>query len=324
MSRGSQTRRAWEDRAASLMAGLVRRLPRWLALALGRGLGRMLGDGDRRHVDIAVDNLRRALPHWEQARALRTARAVYAHFGQVLLDIFWLSGRSRQQILDRLVVEGAQNVQAAMARGRGAVLVTGHLGSWELHGIAHGLLFGPIGVVARPLDNPALDRRLCDFRTAFGNVVISKYRALAQILRLLREGRGIAVLIDQNVQAGDGVFVDFFGRKAAATTVAAALAVKTGCALVPCRTELLADGRYRLVYEPPLTWSASGDRQADIHRLTQALTWRIEAWVRDTPEQWLWIHRRWKTQPAAADLSLPSPSAIDDPAEVAVLPAIGP
>jgi tetraacyldisaccharide 4'-kinase len=290
-------RHAREAFAAAGVQVLVQRLPRRWALALGRGLGRVLGDADRSHVAIAVDNLRRAFPHWDDGRLLRTARSVYAHFGQVLLDILWLHGRGRQEVLSWVDVVGRENVEAAMAGGRGAIMATGHMGNWELHGIAHGWLFGAIGVVARPLDNPALDRRLCSFRSVGGNSVIYKQRALSQVIRAMREGRGVAILIDQNVQAGDGIFVDFFGRPAATTTVAAALALKTGCALVPCHTELGPDGRYRLVYEPALAWTPSGDRQADLAGLTQALTARIEAWVREVPEQWLWIHRRWKTQP---------------------------
>ena len=166
--------------------------------------------------------------------------------------------------------------------------------------MAHGWLFGPIGVIARPLDNPALDDRLCDVRRRPGNTVIYKKRALPQVLRLLRENRAVAILIDQNVQAGDGVFVDYFGRQAATTTVAAALAMKTGCALVPTHTELGEDGRYALVYDPPIEVVATGDRDADIARVTQQLTSAIEGWVRRRPEQWLWLHRRWKTQPGDA------------------------
>ena len=290
-------RHALEARAAAGVSRLLAPLPRCAALGLGRGLGRILGDLDRRHVAIAADNLRHAFPHWDESRLLRTARGVYAHFGAVLFDILWLQGRSREQVLKLVDVEGREHVLAALAAGRGAILFTGHLGNWELYGIAHGWLFGAIGLVARALDNPALDARLVAFRSAPGNAVIYKQRALAQVLRTLREGRGVAILIDQNVQSDDGIFVDFFGRKAATTTVAAALALKTGCALVPCRSELRSDGRYRLVYEPPVAWHAGGDRQADISRLTQCLTSRIEEWARATPEQWLWIHRRWKTRP---------------------------
>ena len=291
-------RHAVEAAAAGLVAGGAGLLPRRAALAFGRALGRTWGRLDRRHLRIAEDNLAHAFPDWDAGRRRAVALGVYGHFGRVLLDILWLARRDRDVILGQVDVSGAEHVEAARAAGRGALLVTAHIGNWELHGMAHGWLFGPIGVVARPLDNPALDARLCDVRRRPGNSVIYKKRALPQVLRLLRENRGVAILIDQNVQEGDGVFVDFFGRRAATTTVAAALAVKTGCALIPTHTELRDDGRYSLVYEPPLALPSSGDRAADVQLLTQRLTAAIEGWVRGTPEQWLWLHRRWKTQPA--------------------------
>jgi KDO2-lipid IV(A) lauroyltransferase len=290
-------RRALETTAAGLVSALVRPLPRPAALVFGRALGRAWAALDARHVAIAEDNLRRAFPEWDGARVRAAARGVYAHFGRVLLDILWMSGRDRAAILRQVEVEGGEHVEAAVRAGRGALLVTAHIGNWELHGVAHGFLFGPIGVVARPLDNPSLDARLCEFRRLPGNTVIYKRRALAQVLGLLRENRAVAVVIDQNVQEGDGVFVDFFGRPAATTTVAAALALKTGCALIPARATLAADGRYRLVYETPVPAEPRGDRGADLVRLTRDLTAVIERWVRETPDQWLWMHRRWKTRP---------------------------
>jgi KDO2-lipid IV(A) lauroyltransferase len=291
-------RHALEAAAAGLVAFGAGLLPRRAALAFGGALGRTWGSIDRRHLRIAEDNLGHAFPDWDAARRRSVAKGVYGHFGRVLLDILWLAHRDRDVILRQVEVSGAEHVEAALAAGRGVILVTAHFGNWEVHGMAHGWLFGPIGVIARPLDNPALDARLCDVRRRPGNTVIYKKRALPQVLRLLRDNRAVAILIDQNVQPGDGVFVDFFGRPAATTTVAAALAVKTGCALVPSHTELRDDGRYALVYEPALELPASGDRDADVRLLTQRLSTIIEAWVRRRPEQWLWLHRRWKTQPA--------------------------
>ncbi len=297
---------AW---AAALVGGVVRFLPRRAALGLGGLLGRVLAATDRRHVAIAVDNLRHAFPDWDRGRLEATARAVYAHFGRVLLDILWLQWRSREELLALVDVRGREHVEAAMAAGRGAILCGAHIGNWEVHGIAHGFLFGPIDVVARPLDNPALDARLCAFRAMGGNGVVYKKRALGQVIGAIRAGRGVALLLDQNVQAKDGIFVDFFGRPAATTTVAAALALKTGCALVPSHTELRRDGRYALIYEPPLGWATRGDRDADLAALTQELARRTEAWVRETPEQWLWMHRRWKTQPAPQGWELADPAS---------------
>jgi len=303
-----ERRFALEARAASAVQALMRRLPRRFALALGRALGRLLADLDPRHVRTAAENLRHAFPHWDEARRLRTARAVYAHFGQTLLDILWLDGRPREAFLSLVVEEGRANVDPVRAAGRGAVYVTAHFGNWEFYGVAWAWMGEPIGVVARPLDNPALDARLHGFRAQSGNTVISKRRALGEILRLIRSGQGVAILVDQNVQEQDGIFVDFFGRPAATTTVAAALTVKTGCALVPVHCESLPDGRYRFVYGRPVEWTSSGNRQEDIARLTQAITAAIEGWVRERPEQWLWMHRRWKTQPRPAEDAARAPA----------------
>lgn len=293
-------RHAREARVVGAVAAVVRRLPRPLALALGRSLASVYADFDRRHVAIARENLRRAFPHWDAARVQRTARAVYAHFGQVLMDLLWIEGRPAEQILGLVSFEGLEHAEAALARGRGAIMVSAHIGNWELHALAHGMAFGAVNVVGRPLDNPLLDARLGALRSMAGNIVIPKRKALQRILEGLRRNMMVAVLIDQNTQQRDGIFVDFFGRPACTTTVAAALAVKTGCALVPCHARRLEDGRYRLILDPPVAWTPSGEREADVAALTQRLTSVIEGWVREAPEQWLWLHRRWKTQPGAA------------------------
>lgn len=286
-----------EDGAAAWLGGLVGRLPRGAAAALGRSLGRLTGDLDRRHVAIAADNLRRAFPGWDELRVLRTARSVYRHFGQVLLEVLWLSGRPVGEVMPFAEVVGKEHARTALDSGRGVIFPTAHIGNWELTALLHAADLGPFHVVARTLDNPGLDLRLSRLRAQWGNTVVNKRRALAQILTALRAGGGVGILIDQNVQEKDGVFVEFFGRPACTTTVAAALAVKTGCALVPGHTRLLQDGRYRLIYEPEVRWVPSGDRRVDVLALTERLTRIIEGWVREVPEQWLWMHRRWHTQP---------------------------
>ena len=292
----------WEARAVRWVGALVRPLPRRLMLMVGAALGRLLGDLDRRHLAIVRDNLQRAFPEWDEARVRRTARGVYAHFGRVLIDILWLAGRSREQILALVDVENGHHVEALLRENtRGCVIVTGHIGNWEACGVAHGWLFRPMSVVARPLDNPALDAPLVAFRQRSGNPVIYKQKALSQILRALRENREVAMLVDQNVQEKDGIFVEFFGRPAASTTVAAALAVKTGAVLLPGHVEMTDAGRYRLTYDAPIRWTPSGDREADVAALTQRIASVIEGWVRETPEQWLWMHRRWKTQPTPTE-----------------------
>jgi KDO2-lipid IV(A) lauroyltransferase len=292
-----QARFRLEERAAGLTEALVLRLPLRMTAGLGGILGRLWAELDRRHVAIAVDNMRHAFPEWDEARLQRTARGVYAHFGKVLFEMLWLRGRSHEQIRGLFEVLGREHAEAAVAAGRGVVYPTAHIGNWEITALAHSLGLRPFGVVARHLDNPHLEARLRELREQTGNTVIYKRKALSQILTILRGGGGVGILVDQNVQEKDGIFVDFFGRPACATTVSAALAVKTGCALVYGHTRRLADGRYRMIYEPGPSWSPSGDRQRDIAFVTQQIAHRIESWVRDVPEQWLWMHRRWHTRP---------------------------
>jgi KDO2-lipid IV(A) lauroyltransferase len=299
--RGVSDRAAWRHRCEDGLAGLVqlftRIAPRALVLATGRLLGRLVGELDRRHLRIAVENMRRAFPDWDEARLWRTARGVYAHLGMLLLDLVWMAGRTRAEIAAIVTLEGHEHVEAARAAGRGVLFATAHIGSWELCGVAHGWLSGPMGVVARPLDNPLLDRRITAIREMSGNQVIGKRRALGRLLERLRRGEDVALLLDQNVQEQDGIFVQFFGRPAATTTSAALLHLKTGSPIVGGWVEVLPGGRYVLRYEPLPPPEPGGSRAEQVERLTQAINHMIEGWVRRAPQQWLWIHKRWHTRP---------------------------
>jgi len=282
-------------------------------LWLGGRLGRLWGRLDRRHLAIAASNLRRAFPEWDEARVERTARGVYAHFGTVILDLLWMEGRPAQDLLALADLDGVEVLQRAAAEGRGVVCPSAHYGNWEVQAVASSPLVGKISSIARPLDNPELDRRLVGFRTSTGNVVFYKRNALGSVMKTIRGGGIVAVLIDQNVQERDGIFVRFFGQPASTTTVAAAIALKTGCAIVPVCCALQPNGRYLMRYGPRVLWTGSGRRDEDVPALTQHLTSIVEGWVRERPEQWLWLHRRWKTQPAASPAETDAPAAAGEP-----------
>jgi KDO2-lipid IV(A) lauroyltransferase len=291
-----ETRYRLEAAAARLVASVVRRLPRRVALAAGRAVGRLWGALDSRHRSIAVDNLRLSFPERDPAQLQAIARGVYAHFGAVMLDLLWMEGRASAQLVALVEFEGVENLRAARERGRGILYCTAHLGNWEIHAIAQAVSHEPLCVVARPLDNPALDARLVAFRQKSGNAVLYKKNVLGTALRLLRDGKAVAFLVDQNVQADEGIFVDFFGRPAASTTAAAALAVRVECPIVHGWTELRPDGRYLMRYGV-MRPHPGEERTAEVERLTRAMAQVIEGYVRTAPEQWLWLHRRWKTRP---------------------------
>ena len=208
---------ALESAALGAFKALALLIPRPLFLRLGRALGALVAAVDRRHRDIAKDNLRRSFPDWSEARVDRVARGVWVHFGGVMFDLVRTLARG-PEVVDRLaLIEGREHAEAAHRSPHGVVIMTGHFGNWETHGIIHAKHFGSIGVVARPLDNPTLDRAMRDLRASAGNEVIDKEHAMIRSMRRLRAAQGVAFVVDQNVQEKEGIFVEFFGRPACTT-----------------------------------------------------------------------------------------------------------
>ena len=211
----------------------MRPVPRRVRLAIGRAAGKTLFALDAKHRAVTLDNLDKAFRDsktYDEKYSI--ARNAFGHFGAMLFELLTL-GRLSPQKIERLVdFDGIERYEKARARGKGVVLVAAHFGNWEIHALAHGYRLGPLAVVARLQDNPHYNRWLESIRTASGNSVLYKQRALQRMLRLLRDGETVAVLVDQNVAKEDGLFVDFFGRKAATTPVVSWLAVKTGATLV--------------------------------------------------------------------------------------------
>jgi KDO2-lipid IV(A) lauroyltransferase len=213
-----------------------------------------------------------------------------------LLVAFARFPRIGKHNLDRWIrCEGMEHVEAAHRAGRGVLFATAHLGNWELSAFAYALLRAPMHVVARPLDNPLIDRLVERRRTASGNWLIYKKDYARSILKALAANEAVGILIDQNAAPESGVFVDFFGTPACAGTGFAKLAAHSGAAVIPGFALWSGDeGRYVLRFYPPVP--VTGDAGRD----TQVLQATLEAVIRSYPDQWLWIHRRWKTRPAGA------------------------
>jgi Kdo2-lipid IVA lauroyltransferase/acyltransferase len=277
----------------ALTMRVARALP-WLAVrAMGSTLGFLFYALDRRHRRIAMQNVAAAFPRKSKAERRRLVRQVFGHFGRLLFELLKFSGLSRDEILARVEFEGGARIRDAQAGGRGALLFTGHFGYWEINAIAQAAAFAPIGVLARPLDNRRLHDLLERMRGCTGNYVIYRRGALRRVLKALNANDGVAMLIDQHIQAPDAVTVNFFDRPAATTLALGVLALRTGAPVIPVFALPLGVGRYRLVYEHPVDPPADDSPEA-VRAFTQRCTDVLEMQVRRHPELWLWMHRRWR------------------------------
>lgn len=199
---------------------------------------------------------------------------------------------NRDNVRQRIGYEGLESFTAAMARGKGVLVATAHLGNWELSAFAHAYMTGPMNIVVRPLDNPRIDAFVEQRRALSGNPVIRKKEAARAIFKALHAGESVGILIDQNSAPEEGVFIDFFSRKACANAAFVKFAHRTGAAVIPgFALWHEAEQRYAIHFYPEVPMT--GDVQAD----TQAVHAVLERVIREYPDQWLWIHRRWKTQP---------------------------
>jgi KDO2-lipid IV(A) lauroyltransferase len=287
---------------------LFTHLVRFLPMSVVRRCGRMLGlcaywiDGERRRV--ALENLAYAFPRRPEAQRVALTRAMFAHFGSLLLELIKFGMYSREQMLAASEIEGEERVRQAHQHGRGVLFFTGHFGYWEIHAVAHALRIEPISVLARPLDNPRLHVMLERIRTSTGNTVIYRQGAVRRMLRDLAGNKGIALLIDQHLHSTDAVYVDFLRRPAATTSALAALALRTGAPVIPVFAVPLPKGRYRFIYEHPVD-PPRADTPDAVREFTQRCTDVLEMYVRRYPDMWLWMHRRWRDRGAqAADTAL--------------------
>jgi len=263
-----------------------------VAHALARSYVRLLDRGIPRLRKVARTNLALALPELTPARHAEIVDGVFRSIARILVTFAKLP-HIRKGNVDRWIrLEGGEHFQAALRAGRGVLFATAHLGNWELSAFAHALMSGPMNVVVRPLDNPYIDSLVERRRALAGNRPIGKKDFARAILKALAANEAVGILIDQNASPPEGIFVDFFGVKACAGTGFAKFAAHSGAAVIP-GFALWSDpeGRYVLRFDAPLAMTG------DITKDTQTLQSKLEEIIRQYPDQWLWIHRRWKTRP---------------------------
>src|SRR5918995_2800912 len=295
--------------AVALVALKVRALPLSMVRRLGETLGLMFYLVDRVHRRIALANLEVAFPKRSPDDCRAIAKAMFQHFGRLLLELLKYSSLSRERQMALVDWEGEERVRLALAQGKGILFCTGHFGFWEQQALAHALKFEPMAVMARPLDNPKLHDLLERIRTSNGNEVVYRRGAVRRALRLLGEGKAVGILIDQHMTSADAIYVDFFGRPAATTSTLAALAMRTGAPVIPLFAFPIPGGRYRMIYEHPV--EPPHDSEDAIREFTQRCTDVLEMHVRHHPELWLWMHRRWRDAPVVETRGM-FPKAKDD------------
>jgi len=246
---------------------------------------------------VALANLALAFgPAWGPDQRRVVARAHFRHLGLSAVECCQLYAGSAGRLLGAVRLEGVAHLKAALAEGRGVLYLTAHYGNWELLGAAHVLTGVPLSVVARPLDNPFLEARLAEARRRLQMGLIPKRDALPRVRQALARGECVGVLLDQD--AGPrGVFVPFFGHLASTSRALAVLAARTGAPVVPAFIRRLPDGEHLVSLEPPLPLERTGDHGRDLRLNTARYTAAVERQVRACPEQWFWVHRRWKTRP---------------------------
>ena len=245
---------------------------------------------------IVLCNLQRSFPEIDLKEVIRIAKGVYRHFAIVATEFFDLPQITKENIHQWVDVEGLENYQAAIAKGKGVLSIVAHFGNWELMTIAVPICLQPMYIVYRPLDNPVIDNMVEYVRTINGNVMIPKGGTGKRIMKLLKQNHTIGILSDQNVSAREGVFVDFFGRPACTGVGLAVLALRSGAPVLPMFMARQKSGKYKFILKPLVEISRTGDYEADLLENTQRFTKVVEDIVREYPDQWFWIHQRWKTK----------------------------
>ena len=286
-------RHALEYALAAPFVALLGALPHSASRRLGAALGAAAGALDRRRRRIARDNLAAALPELAAAERERIIGACFRHFGAAFCDALSARRFDAPELCRRVAWEGFDHLLEAERAGRGVIVLAAHFGNWEVVPAAVAATRGPMAAVGRPVDNPRIDRLVQGLRTRFGNRSLAKRGAVREMFRVLAQGGRLGLLIDQRVRPEEAIDVPFFGRAALTSPIVARLALKTGAPVLPVAAFHEPAGRYRIVFDAPL-WPAGEDDAETTFAFTRRCLESSEAAIRRHPEQWLWLHNRWK------------------------------
>jgi KDO2-lipid IV(A) lauroyltransferase len=273
-------------------------LPRPLARPLAAKVAGILYSLSAKLRKTAETNLCIAFPEWAEPQRDAVIRSMVRNLGWMAAEFARLPKYSRENIEEIVVLDGNENFLAGRKKGRGVLILTGHIGAWELSSFAHALYGYPLHFMARPLDNQRIDALVNGYRCASGNRAIFKNESARVMLKILKDAGTIGILADQNTMPEEAIFVDFFGKPASSTTGIARMALHTDAAVVPGYAVWDESiGKYRLKFEPAMELIRTGDTERDVLENTQRFTKVIEDIIRKYPDQWVWVHGRWSVRP---------------------------
>ena len=274
-------------------------LPPAGSMVIGKWFGRLAFFSDRRHRLVCLDNLKIAFPHYSAPERWRIARASFENLGRTVAEIPGLIRQSRKKMEHRVQLIGKEHYDKARQSGKGILILTAHIGNWELLALMHPLIGERLAFVARPLDNIYFDRWLTRLRLRSGNKIISKYGAILGVYRALRQGYDVGLLMDQRVSTGaGGLAVEFFFHQTGSSGALALLAARSGRPVVPIY--MVRDGSgvmHKMIIEPEVPIIVTGNKESDLWINTQNIQKTLENIIERYPEQWFWMHRRWKKSP---------------------------
>lgn len=284
-----------------LLVHAIGMLPRPLARAAGILLGYKMYLLLGRLRRVGMRNLELAFPEKSRKEKKKILHGVYRSLGRQLAEFCLFPRYTPENTKNLFSYDGFENFEAANARGKGIFYLTAHFGGWEVSSFLHSLHGHPMHIIVRDLDNPYVQGLVQRYRSMHGNQTHDKDDFARGLIEAMRKGEGVGVLMDTNMTPPQGVFVDFFGTPACTASGIARVALRTDAAVIPAF--MIWDsvlGRYRLRFEPALELIRTGDDEADAVANTARFTKAIEDIVRRFPDQWLWVHRRWRTRPQGA------------------------
>jgi len=270
-------------------------IPKNIVCFIGRILGAIIYHVDIPHKRIVTRNLKFAYSEWADEEVYRVSRKVFRNLGIAILEILQMAFFSKEDFLQNIRIRGEEHLFDAVAGGKGIIIISAHLGNWEAASLFSPCYFGyPVTVVVRKIESGIINRWILKLRTRFGNSIIDKEGALPEMMQTLRSGKILAMMIDQGTTKSEGVELLFYGKKVTVTPAAAMLALRCKSPVLPVFCIREEDQKLAIIIEPPVQLVRTKDLRDDLKTNTQIMTDVIEKAVRKYPDQWLWLHKRWK------------------------------